>query len=321
MGETRRGWIGRGSLVIVSSALMVGWLFTSSVSAQDQGVGSGADDQIVVTGTLVVPQDGSVATAMIFNGDAIIEGTVTENVVVFNGDVDVSGTVGQDVVAFNGHVTVRSGARIDGDVISRRLTVVEDGATIGGEAKGFSGRFNFAKVAFFGRMAWWIGYSISTLLLGLALLLLAPGIDGALAEAFKRRTGASFGFGAAIFFLLPIAAVVALVIVVAIPLGLYLLLGLALLYSIGYVVGAHILGRQLFKPRSRFAAFLAGWGILRAVALIPFFGGVAWILASIVGLGASMIAARQAPAVMVSAVPAPPAPPAPSAPPSAPSSP
>jgi hypothetical protein len=82
--------------------------------------------------------------------------------------------------------------------------------------------------------------------------------------------GGSFGFGAAIFFLLPIAAVLLLVVVVTIPLGLFLLLALALLYTLGYVAGAHVLGRQLVKPpSSRFLAFLIGWMILRGIGLIP----------------------------------------------------
>ena len=117
---------------------------------------------------------------------------------------------------------------------------------------------------------WWFGYTISTLVLGLALLLFAPGLDAPLTDVFRRRMGGSFGFGAAIFFLLPIAAVLLLVVVVTIPLGLFLLLALALLYTLGYVAGAHVLGRQLVKPpSSRFLAFLIGWMILRGIGLDP----------------------------------------------------
>ena len=41
-------------------------------------------------------------------------------------------------------------------------------------------------------------------------------------------------------------------------------------------------------------SFLAGWGILRVVALIPFIGGLTWFVASIWGLGAVVLAARSA---------------------------
>ncbi len=295
--------------------LFAGTVLATSAVAQDEGAQPGADDQIVLTGELVVPQDETVATALIFNGDANIEGTVTESVVVFNGDVDISGTVGDDVVAFNGHVVVRSGAEVAGDVVSRQSAQIEDGATIGGDVKGVSGRFDLKGLGFVGRLAWWIGYSVSTLVLGLALLLFAPGLDGGLDEAFRRRTGASFGFGAAIFFLLPIVAVLLLVVVVAIPLGLFLLLALALLYTVGYVAGAHVLGRQLVKPpSSRMSAFLLGWGILRGLALIPFAGGLVWTVASIAGMGALMIAARSTSAARPASVAAAPVPPPPAPP-------
>ncbi len=126
--------------------------------------------------------------------------------------------------------------------------------------------------------------------------------------------GGSFGFGAAIFFLLPIVAVLLLVLVVTIPLGLFLLLALALLYTLGYVAGAHVLGRQLVKPpSSRFLAFLIGWMILRGIGLIPVLGGLVWVLASIAGLGAVVLAARGSSPTAVPSVPATPIPAPPSA--------
>jgi len=269
--------------------------FAPAAFAQDEGGQPKADDEIVLTGALVVPQGTSVGTAVIFNGDATVSGTVTESLVVFNGDVVVSGTVADDVIAFNGRVLIRSGAEVGGDVASRKAAIVERGATVGGQVKGISGRFDFETWGWISRYVWWFGYTISTLILGLALLGFAPRSDRALAGAFRGRTGGSFGFGALIFFVLPIVAVLLMLIVVAIPLGLFLLLGLALLYTIGYVAGAQVLGRMVVKePRSRFPAFFAGWGILRGIALIPVLGGLVFIVTAIAGLGAMVIALRAA---------------------------
>jgi hypothetical protein len=201
---------------------------------------------------------------------------------------------------------------VDGDIASRRTPRIEEGARVRGEIKGISGRFDLEGLGWVGRYVWWFGYTISTLILGLVLLLLLPGIDAPLADASRRRMGASFGLGAAIFFLLPIAAVLLLVVVVAIPLGLFLLLALALLYTLGYVAGAHALGRRLVNPSgSRFVAFLVGWMILRGIGLIPFLGGLVWVLAAIAGLGAIVIAARgsapaSVPPVPAGSIPAPP---------------
>ena len=100
-----------------------------------------------------------------------------------------------------------------------------------------------------------------------------------------------------------------LVIVIALPLGLFMLLALALLYSIGYVAGAHAIGRLVVKaPTSRFLAFLAGWAILRAIGLVPAVGGLVWVLASIFGLGVLWVASRRTTAKPPQPIAAPPAP-------------
>jgi len=155
-------------------------------------------------------------------------------------------------------------------------------------------RFNTGDVGFASRIAWWIGYSVSTLVLGLFLLLVAPALDGAIVRAFRQRTGASIGLGVAAFFLLPLVAILFLVVVIAIPLGLFLLLALAFLYTIGYVAGAHAIGRMVVKqPTSRFLAFLVGWLIVRVLGLVPVLGGIAWTLVSIFGLGLLWVASRR----------------------------
>jgi hypothetical protein len=268
------------------------------------------EDHVVITGGLVVPAGETVKTAVVFNGPVSIEGTVSESLVVFNGRTEISGTVSEDVVVFNGRVTVRSGAEVGGDLFSRTDAVVEDGATVRGEEGAVPTRFDFEDTWFPGRIAWWIGYTVSTLVLGLILFLFAPRFDDAIVGAFRDRRGSSIGFGIALFFLIPIVAVLLLVTIVGIPLGLFVLLALALLYTVGYVAGAHAFGRMLVKrSKSALPAFLAGLGILRLIAFVPILGGVTWLVASVVGLGILAVAARRSSAAMVYEPAAPPPPP------------
>jgi hypothetical protein len=296
------------------AAAVIGVALAGPAAAQDTGDGPDGQDQIVLNGELTVAEGQTVDTALIFHGPATIQGTVTGSVVVFDGRADISGAVQGDVVVFNGAVDVRSGAQIDGDLVSRRSPTIESGATLNGEQKSVSTEFDAADIGFASRIAWWLGYSVSTLVLGLLLLLIAPGLDAAIARTAQERTGAAIGLGAAAFFLLPVVAVLFLAIVVAFPLGLFLLMALALLYTVGYVAGAHALGRMLLKPpRSRYVAFLAGWAILRVIALVPVLGGLVWVVASITGLGVLWVAARRTrtePMMMTPAVPPPPAVPA-----------
>ncbi|HEY7661372.1 MAG TPA: polymer-forming cytoskeletal protein [Actinomycetota bacterium] len=300
------------TLLAVLAGAVATIALVSGAFAQETTEDPDADEVVVVTGGLLVPEGSTVGSSVIFNGPVRIAGTVDGTLVVFNGGVEITGTVREDVVAFNGRVVVRSGAEVGGDIVSRRPPVIEPGATVQGESHGFAWRFD-AGDWFVGRLVWWVGYSVSTLLLGMLLLVFAPRLDAAVDEARKSRTGAVFGFGALVFFLLPIAAVALLVTIVGIPLGLFLLLALALIDTVGYVVGVHVFGRMIVKPpKSRNVAFLAGWGIARAVALVPVLGGLAWTVGSILGLGALWVAARRARDDATAPLPAvPPPPPSP----------
>jgi hypothetical protein len=288
-------------------------LVASPAAAQEDERDVDRNDQVVLNGRLVVAEGETVDTAVMFNGPTTIDGTVQDTLVVFNGRTDISGIVRGDVVVFNGAVTVRSGAEIDGDLVTRSTPQIEQGATVRGDQQSVATRFDLENIGFASRYAWWLGYSISTLVLGLLLLLLLPTLDAGLAAAWRGSAGLSIGVGAALFFLVPIVAVVLLATIVAIPLGLFVLLALALLYTAGYVVGAHVLGRQLIRPpASRYVAFLVGWGIARVVALIPFLGGFVWLVAAIVGLGVLAVAARRSQPAIVTGTGTVPPPPVPS---------
>jgi hypothetical protein len=286
-------WIRRSGVLGV--LLCLGVLAAAATALAQDGGGADGDDQIVLTGRLLVPDGETVKTAVIFNGDATIDGTVTESLVVFNGNTEITGTVEDDVIVFNGDLVLRSGSRVGGDVVSIDDPQVEDGAVVEGSIDNLPTRWDVYDVTFVGRFVWWLAYTVSSLILGLLLLGLAPRLDHASVRALRDRLGGTIGFGFLVLVLLPIVAILLVVTIVGIPLGLFLFLALALLYTIGYVVGASALGRLVVKPpTSRFLAFLAGWGALRLLALVPFLGGISWLLATVVGLGTLWVAGRSA---------------------------
>jgi hypothetical protein len=270
-------------------------------------------DQIVLTGTLLVEADKTVDTALIFDGPARVDGTVEESLVVFNGDAEVTGTVGGDVVVFNGDLLIRSGAEVDGDLVTNSTPTVEDGATVRGDQVSVVTRFDVDLIDFGSRLAWWIGYTVSSLVLGLLLLAFAPRLESKVRTAVNERLGLSIGWGAGLFFLLPIGSVLLLVTIVGIPLGLFTMLALAFIYTVGYVVAATAVGGRILRDptTSRFFVFLAGWLPLRLLALIPFVGGWLWFLASAWGLGLLAVAIRSDSTVAPPAIPTAPVPPAP----------
>jgi Polymer-forming cytoskeletal len=256
-------------------------------------------DQIVLSGDVVVSRGRVSGDVVVVHGSARVDGTVRGSLVVLDGPVRVSGTVRGDVAALDGPVTLVRGAHVTGDVwVARGRLVVEVGAVIDGSVR--RGAVSFLSPGrLVTKLGFWVAISVSTLLLGLLLLLLGPRAADAVAVNGRSAVGASIGWGAGLVIGLPVAAVVLLVTLVGIPFGLGLLLALGLLYSIGYAYAAWILGRVLVRPPRhggprRVPAFLAGWAILRAIGFVPVAGGVVWILAAGYGLGAATVAVWRA---------------------------
>jgi hypothetical protein len=251
------------------------------------------DTHVVLTGRVEVRAGERVDTVVILDGPAVIDGHAEGAVVALNGDIRVSGTVEEAVVALNGRATIANGARVGGDVVSSKAPVVEPEATVEGDTR--TSRFTLRGLGFVFWVLWWIAVTISLLLLGVVLLALAPAAMGASQLVARNEPGRVVGWGLLIAVGLPVVSVLVMLTVVGIPLGLVALLSLALVYAMGYVVAALVLGRTLVKePRSRYLAFLAGLVLLRLVGLIPFLGGLVTFVAGAFGLGALAIAGRRA---------------------------
>jgi hypothetical protein len=279
-------------LAVVAAACTLPFAAMPALAQEDE---SDKDALVVLTGRATVTEGETVDTVFIFDGPAVVQGTVREGVVAFNGPVTVSGQVGEDVIAFNGQVTLESGAEVGGDVAARK-GVVDQGATVGGEVRRDVTRFFDKPLPFLvGRFFVWLAASLSILLLGVLLLWVGPRALDAVHDTWRTAIGSSLGWGLLLFIGLPLLAILSLVTVLGIPFGVGLLLALFAVYAIGYVITTWILGRRLVKPpASRFVAFLAGWAILRLIALVPILAGIVWLVAVVFGLGVLLITAWRA---------------------------
>jgi hypothetical protein len=274
----------RWSLVVGVFGLLLVGLATPAWAAQD---GQASDAFVVLSGPADVPAGAQVGDLVVFHGSSTVDGTVNGSLTAFDAPVTISGRVDGDVVVFNGRVELASGANVTGDVVSRDDPVVASGASIGGTTRRVQTDVNWQGFGWAGALAWWLAVSVSTLLVGLALLWLTGRGATRIEDAGRTAVGASIGWGLLAFFGLPVLAIVALVTIVGIPLGLGLLAALALIYALGYTATGWIIGRRILGARTGWVvAFLLGWGILRALALIPIIGGLIWFVAVIFGLGA-----------------------------------
>ena len=277
--------------------------------AQDTPQPSGieVEDQIVFAGSVTVPRGQRVGEVVVFSGRVTVNGVVAGDVVVLEGPVTVTGQVNGSVIAADGAVRLAESARVGGDVFASDPIVTEPGARIGGETR--SGvRFSFeGPLVALGKLLGPIAVSVSVLLTGLVLLLLAPRCADAIADAKAKADGwvagaylqdamasaplASVAWGLLLVIAVPVAALALVISVLGLPLGLALFLSFGLWWLVGLTWTAWCAGRGLVRAPGRVTAFLAGWAILAGVGLVPILNAALWTLAPPLGLGAMLVAA------------------------------
>jgi hypothetical protein len=265
--------------------LLLCWLLPATSAAASANDGND-NDRIVLVGSVLVGPDETVNDLIVVDGDVTIRGRVTGDVVVVDGDVTIRGSVAGDVVAVSGLATLGRRARLAGDLVyGDDRPVQAPGSRVAGDVK----KFKIGDASAIAAIGLWLGFTISLLLLGVVLLLLAPRAGEAIARAGRDKPilAALVGLGGLI--LLPVIAIVACITVIGLPLGIVLLLLILPLYAVGYLSAALVVGR-LIRKQARILAFVIGLVILQLLTLIPFVGGLVGLLATIFGLGALLIA-------------------------------
>jgi hypothetical protein len=248
-------------------------------------------DQIVLSGTVEVPRGREVGEVVVFNGSVTIGGVARGDVVVLVGHIAIFGQVSGSVVNLGGSIVLGPGAQVRGSVIAGDHIVLHEGAEVGGVSReGVSFTLGHP-LGVLGGFVVWAAVAVSTLLLGLLLLLFLPrGVDAVHAAA-ATAPWASVGWGVGMLLGLPVLAVLLLASVLGLPLGLVVLLALAFVLFAGYTLSAWIVGRVLWRPpHNRVLSFLIGWAIFTAVGAVPYVGGITWLLGATFGLGALVVA-------------------------------
>jgi cytoskeletal protein CcmA (bactofilin family) len=275
--------------VFLSSAFAV--VIAPAVASAQDAPTIEAEDQIVLAGSVTVLRGQRVDEVVVFSGGATVNGVATGDVVVLEGPIIITGQVNGSVIAADGVVRLAQSARVGGDVFSSEQVLARPGAKVGGETRG-GVRFSFeGPLVALGKLLGPVAVAVSVLLMGIALLFLAPRAADAVAEALTDAPLASLGWGILIAITMPIAAVALVISVLGLPLGLAVLLSCGVWWLVGLTWATWCAGRGLVRaPRGRMTSFLAGWAILAAVGLVPILNVAVWTLAPTVGLGAMLVA-------------------------------
>ena len=288
----------RSRFAVVGSALalsVAALLALPAGSAAQTACGvSDPGDRFIVSGDTTVAPDDPVGDLTVLDGDVRLLGPVSGDVFVASGDIVVRGCVGGDVTAITGKMTLLRGARVGGDLIySDQRPLIGPGAEVAGDVREENwDDFGDLPWEWISAVALWIAMSASLLVSGTTLVALLPRAAEATAEAARSQFWLAVAMGLAVLIGLPLLSALSFVTLLGIPLSIVLGFAVVPLAWLGYLVCCFVLGRLVTNDGVHpILAFLAGLGILRAIALIPIAGAIAWIPAVIIGLGALVVAA------------------------------
>jgi cytoskeletal protein CcmA (bactofilin family) len=272
------------------------------------GTASAATDHVVITGGAVVGPGQTAGDVIVIDGPVTIAGEVTGDVVSVSGPIRLTGRVDGDVIAVSDRAVLGPRARVGGDLrYGDERPALAPGANVAGDISNEDWADTANGWGWVSAFAWWLAVSVSTLIVGVLLVWLAPGALYAAARSVSERLGATIGWGLAIAIGAPLLAVLALVTLVGIPFGVGLLLAAIPVLLVAYTTTAWVVGWGVLRNRSQspWAMLLAGWGILRLLALIPVVGALVGLAATVVGLGALTVALWRSRAPRAPAAPAP----------------
>lgn len=285
---------------------------TIDISGQVNGNVRAASGQVNISGVVArnvtigggnvrIDKSGVVmGNAVIGAGTLIISGPVRGSIKAGGGTVTVTSQVGGDADVASRQLAVSSGAEIGGHLTywSRSNAVLDPSARVGGGVT-----HNQPAPSRESRMAgnmrvWaWLYWLAVILVLGMALLWLAPNHTRLIVKTIERRPWASLGAGFAGLILVPLAAIVLLATLIGAPIGIITgaLYAIAVFLApiwIVLVVG-DLIARGLKVANSGYIVLLIGAVVYAVISLVPILGPLVSFFGLLFGLGGSLLAGSQ----------------------------
>jgi hypothetical protein len=277
-------WITLALLILLTSIAV-------PAGAQQSEQGEPSDLLLRAGAPAELAQGQRVGTLVALGTNAVVAGTVTQDLVVVGGDATVSGEVLGAVTVAGGRLDLGPAARIGGDVtlVQSELTLAP-GAVIAGHLTRSSGP------AWGWGMGWffWLSMTVFTIACGLLFAAVGGRQLASAADVLHRRPGGAVLSALILWIVLPALSVLALFTVVAIPIGLAVMVfALPVLWFLGYLVAGTEIGALIGRWRGRleradhpYAAAAIGLLVLQFVAFVPWIGAVIALLAGFWGAGA-----------------------------------
>ena len=230
-----------------------------------------------------------------------IDGTVEENLRAAAGELVLRGTVRGDANVIADRLDLAPDARIEGDLDYRtRIPLSPEAAARVAGAVRYEEPIEDGEDD--GSAAWsflfWTWQAGAALFAGMLAVALFRPLVRRLASAIAGETtlGALLGFGA--FLIVPVGAAVVMMTLVGLPIGIIavLLFTVALYVAklpVAAWAGGQLLARAGRPDASPYAAMAVGVLALYLLFEIPWLGGLFWLAATWLGLGAMVLSGRR----------------------------
>ena len=275
---------------------------STRVAATNVRVGGMIEGDLIAAGaTIRVYDDARIAGRLVVaSGVLQLDGTVDGDVWARSGVVEISGTVQGSANIETDALELSPGARILGDLdyTARTPLSPEAIAQVAGTVRYNEPVEEEPK----GITTWgvliWIWLTSAALFAGILSVALFRRLVPSLVTAVEGQAVIGTLLGFAAFLVVPAAAGVAMVTLVALPVGVVaVLLYVVALYLAKLPIAAWAGGRVLAlagRPNaSPYATMTIGILVLYTLFAIPYLGGLMWLIATWLGLGAMVLAGRQ----------------------------
>ncbi|MEW6324869.1 MAG: hypothetical protein AB1515_05735 [Nitrospirota bacterium] len=257
----------------------------------------------VAGGNVELTDSARIRGGLVAAGGAVgLAAPVGKDAKIAAGNATLSNAISGNLTAAAGELRLTSRAAVAGDVTywSRNEASIDSSARVGGVLRrktmpempapgamlwGFAGLILFVKLVNF----------VSTLILGMLCIALAPGSTQSVVLTLRARPWASLGVGFIALVTVPAAAGVLAATVLGIPLALmitalYLIaIYVARIFAILWAGSAWSVRRG--RPVRPGWALVMGLVVYSVVTLIPFVGGFVTLAAILFGLGAALLGA------------------------------
>jgi hypothetical protein len=297
---------GRSLVLVLALALVMVMGFAGLAAAAPGGATVVVDDgtQIQIGRDAYVAPGETVDTVMAVGGNVTVAGTVRTVAVAIGGDVriesgaTVGGAMTPDdvvVVAVGGQIVTQPGARVMG-----RTMVVTDGVLDdlfdGGFFFGAHGLFSVSTI-----VGGWLAFTLFFVMFALLATLILPRQITLVRDQVSRAFWPSLGWGALIaLIVIPLGSVLLLVTVVgilALVPALFIALPLVVFFGfvgVGTLVGGRLVAALGGRRDNLILAGVVGVAVLGLLNLVPVLGGLLLGVVWMVGLGAIVLAIRDA---------------------------